>query len=293
MPNLSCFRDGSVQRKNARNSLSESPPHPHRLPKPRLGKGLGGGARQFAVLLHLAEHCPRVMPDLLGDRRQRLAFCAAAEFDRGADDPADIGDEIRYHHYAPVVQCGLCLCRHRNIGALHDQTGSYISGIRAVDNVGSGGGDQDVTIRLHYCVFVQPNGSGIVGDRPAAGGCSHSDRRSAGASGATTRGVCGPAARSVAPRPRTVAGPRSPRTVPRPRGRVPAHRAGLRRCRVRSPVPIGRSPATVYPRLELPCVTSGAVGRFAGSAGRSARRITAREVVGDVEPTSVRADRLG
>ena len=62
-------------------------------------------------------------------RLDDLLLGAAAVLDRGADDAAGVGDEIRYGEDATVVQDALGPRRHRDIGALEDDLGLELEGV--------------------------------------------------------------------------------------------------------------------------------------------------------------------
>ncbi len=117
----------------------------------------------------------RVLPDFLFDDLEGLARAAALIFDRAADDPAGVGDEIRDREDVARVEGCFGGRRNRDIGPLDNQLRLEAGDVFLPDHIGARGRDPDVAVDVDDRVAVQLLSRAVI--RKALAGAFEVDQR--------------------------------------------------------------------------------------------------------------------
>ena len=77
-------------------------------------------------------------------------------FHSSTNDPTRIGDEIRDAKDTPVMKHSLGSGCHRNVGTLHNKSGTEPFHINFMQNIRAGGGNPDLTLDVNNSLAVEP-----------------------------------------------------------------------------------------------------------------------------------------
>ena len=89
---------------------------------------------------------------------------AAVVFDRGADDAAGVGDEVRQYQNSILVQHALGFGRERNVGALRHEFGFQARDVVFADDIGASRGNPDLAFDVDDRIDSKLFSVRIVGD---------------------------------------------------------------------------------------------------------------------------------